>query len=190
MEIMVRRRQTQRLTGTADSCVSMVATRRVDSDPWRRLDCGLLWISLSRFVVALRARSVTAPSWSACLSTVVASGQDPKPPHQTPPPHPVTPHRHPEGRNCKIRIAASPSSLAAGLKPFFFFSNPKVLRNGHRHDCQRERPACGGACDVPGRRRPSDWLDDDWQHCFADGELFILVRDGIGPDFTWTPSAE
>ena len=32
-------------------------------------------------------------------------------------------------------------------------------------------------------RRPSDLADDEWQHGSTDGEIFSVVRDGIGPDF-------
>lgn len=32
-------------------------------------------------------------------------------------------------------------------------------------------------------RRPSDLADGVWDHGGTDGEIFIVIRDGIGPDF-------
>ena len=31
--------------------------------------------------------------------------------------------------------------------------------------------------------RPSDLTDADWQHGSSDGEIFAVIRDGVGPDF-------
>ena len=31
--------------------------------------------------------------------------------------------------------------------------------------------------------RPSNLTDTDWQHGASDGEIFLAIRDGIGPDF-------
>jgi hypothetical protein len=31
--------------------------------------------------------------------------------------------------------------------------------------------------------RPSDLTDDVWQHGPSAGEVFVVVRDGIGPEF-------
>ena len=31
--------------------------------------------------------------------------------------------------------------------------------------------------------RPSNLTDATWQHGSSDGELFVTIRDGIGPDF-------
>ncbi len=31
--------------------------------------------------------------------------------------------------------------------------------------------------------RPSNLTDDVWDHGSSDGEIFVVIRDGIGPDF-------
>jgi mono/diheme cytochrome c family protein len=31
--------------------------------------------------------------------------------------------------------------------------------------------------------RPSNLADGEWQHGSSDGEIFLVIRDGIGPDF-------
>ncbi len=31
--------------------------------------------------------------------------------------------------------------------------------------------------------KPSNLTDDTWDHGSTDGEIFVVIRDGIGPDF-------
>ena len=31
--------------------------------------------------------------------------------------------------------------------------------------------------------RPSNLTDSEWQHGSSDGEIFLVIRDGVGPDF-------
>ena len=118
------------------------------------------------FVVATLLGSQWAVLRAACLATVVAVGQE----------HPVTPHRHAEGQQLQNPIATSPESLAAGSKLY-----TKYCANCHGATGRGNGRLAAGAAMYG--RRPSDLADDEWQHGSSDGEIFLVVRDGIGPDF-------
>ena len=103
---------------------------------------------------------------AVCLATVVALGQD----------HPSTPHRHPEGQQLENPITASPASVDAGLKLY-----TKFCANCHGTSGRGNGRLAAGTAMYG--KRPSDLADDQWQHGSSDGEIFIVIRDGIGPDF-------
>jgi mono/diheme cytochrome c family protein len=83
---------------------------------------------------------------------------------------------HPEGQRLLNPITASPASVAAGLKLY-----TKFCANCHGTTGRGNGRLAAGAAMYG--RRPSDLADDEWQHGSTDGEIFIVVRDGIGPDF-------
>jgi putative copper resistance protein D len=105
----------------------------------------------------------------ATISGVGAAVQD----------HPRAPHRHPEAetlQNPTVVTAATAASVKAGgaiyAKACATCHGPNGLGNG------RLAPgmAAYGA-------RPSDLTDREWQHGSTDGEIFVVIRDGVGPDF-------
>jgi mono/diheme cytochrome c family protein len=90
--------------------------------------------------------------------------------------HPQGPHRHPEGEKLTNAIVRTPESIKAGAvlyaKSCSNCHGPNGLGNGR---LAAAMAAYGG--------RPSDLTDSEWQHGSSDGEIFLVIRDGIGPEF-------
>jgi mono/diheme cytochrome c family protein len=38
------------------------------------------------------------------------------------------------------------------------------------------------------KTKPQDLTDDKWEHGSTDGELFVIIRNGIGPNFEMKPN--
>src|SRR5262245_3125086 len=90
--------------------------------------------------------------------------------------HPAAPHSHPEAQKIENPIASSPESIAAGGKIY-----AKLCANCHGATGRGNgRLAAGMAAYGV---RPSDLVDKTWQHGSSDGEIFAVIRDGVGPDF-------
>jgi mono/diheme cytochrome c family protein len=90
--------------------------------------------------------------------------------------HPPTPHRHADGEALVNPVAKTPASAKAGsvvyAKACANCHGPYGLGNGRLAPAMA---AYGG--------RPSNLTDSEWQHGSSDGEIFIVIRDGVGPDF-------
>jgi mono/diheme cytochrome c family protein len=90
--------------------------------------------------------------------------------------HPRAPHRHPEAETLVNAVARTPESVKAGAalyaKQCANCHGPNGLGNGR---LAAAMAAYGG--------RPSNLTDSDWQHGPSDGEIFVVIRDGVGPDF-------
>jgi mono/diheme cytochrome c family protein len=90
--------------------------------------------------------------------------------------HPRAAHRHDDAQALQNPIARSPESAGAGAKVYgklcVTCHGPNGLGNG--------RLAAGMAAYGA---RPSDLTDGEWQHGSSDGEIFTVIRDGVGPDF-------
>lgn len=90
--------------------------------------------------------------------------------------HARDPHRHPEAEKLANAVVRTPESVKAGSALYAkFCSNchgPNGLGNGR---LAAAMAAYGG--------RPSNLTDADWQHGSSDGEIFAVIRDGVGPDF-------
>lgn len=90
--------------------------------------------------------------------------------------HPRTPHRHPEGEKLVNPAPSTPASVKLGgaiyAKACAACHGANGLGNG--------RLAAGMAAYGA---RPSNLADTDWQHGSSDGEIFVAIRDGIGPEF-------
>jgi mono/diheme cytochrome c family protein len=81
-----------------------------------------------------------------------------------------------EGKKLKNPAAASPQSIQAGQASF-----------------QKACAVCHGpmgkgdgaivAALKPEATKPSNLVDDKWTHGSTDGEIFVVIRDGIGPKF-------
>ena len=78
--------------------------------------------------------------------------------------HASEPHGHAEARELANPVESSPESLAAGEAAY-----------------QRLCATCHGP--TGHGDRPSNLADDTWRHGSTDGEIFTVIRDGIGPDF-------
>jgi mono/diheme cytochrome c family protein len=112
-----------------------------------------------------RRRAVVAVR-TACLAAFVVVGQD----------HPATPHGHPEGQMLQNPVAATPASVEAGAKQY-----AKLCANCHGTSGRGNGRLAAGTAMYGAR--PSDLADDVWQHGSTDGEVFLVIRDGVGPDF-------
>jgi mono/diheme cytochrome c family protein len=90
--------------------------------------------------------------------------------------HARDPHRHPEAEKLANAVARTPESVKAGgalyAKLCSNCHGPNGLGNGR---LAAAMAAYGG--------RPSNLTDADWQHGSSDGEIFAIIRDGVGPDF-------
>ena len=91
--------------------------------------------------------------------------------------HLAEPHRHPEAQATMNPVAPNRDSIAAGAKSYGKFC-----------------VACHGASGAGDGRlaagtaaygmKPSNLVDSTWQHGSSAGEIFTVIRDGIGPDFS------
>ena len=83
-----------------------------------------------------------------------------------------SPGGSPDGKKMKIPVASSADSIAAGQA--FYTKNCRFC---HDPDAKGERPT------APMDTHPSDLTDAKWDRGVTDGELFLVLRDGAGPDF-------
>jgi mono/diheme cytochrome c family protein len=89
--------------------------------------------------------------------------------------HPSGPHGHPEAQKLTNPVKATPESLAIGGKIY-----AKLCANCHGTSGRGNGRLAAGTAAYG--RRPSDLADATWDHGSTDGEIFTVIRDGIGPD--------
>lgn len=85
--------------------------------------------------------------------------------------HPAEPHTHPEGQALSNPFEATSESLALGRQRYVFDCR-QCHGNTGRGD--GDMAHAGGV--------PSDFTDDVWQHGGTDGEIFLVIRDGVTAD--------
>ena len=73
-------------------------------------------------------------------------------------------------------MASTPESLAAGAQSYTKVCAVCHGATGNGDGKLAAATAAYGA-------RPSNLTDDVWDHGSSDGEIFVVIRDGIGPDF-------
>ncbi len=113
--------------------------------------------------------------WVSIVAVPVALAASLGPVPQSAPAHPETPHRHAEAQRLTNPLpstaevarqgAAAYASRCAGCHGGYGLGNGRLAAG----------MAAYGA-------HPSDLTDDVWQHGETDGELFVVIRDGAGPD--------
>jgi mono/diheme cytochrome c family protein len=91
--------------------------------------------------------------------------------------HPATPHQHPDAQTLRNPMPVTPASLAAGASSY---AKVCAVCHGATGSGDGRLAAATAAYGV----RPSDLTDDIWQHGSTDGEIFVAIRDGIGPDLS------
>ena len=91
--------------------------------------------------------------------------------------HPAGPHQHPEVQSLTNPVATTPDSVAAGAALYTRHCAACHGPNGRGDGPLAAATAAYGA-------RPSNLTDETWQHGGSDGEIFVAIRDGIGPDFS------
>jgi mono/diheme cytochrome c family protein len=85
----------------------------------------------------------------------------------------------PEGRKLKNPIKATADSVAAGQVVF-----QKYCRFCHGPDATGDGPL------APKGTHPPNLVDATWDHGSTDGEIFLNIRDGIGPKFDMKPNKD
>ena len=87
---------------------------------------------------------------------------------------------NPEAAKVKNPVAASPESIAAGKTTY-----ATMCASCHGADAK------GGivlsVIEDKGGTQPPDLTDDKWDHGASDGEVFAIVKNGVGPDFFMAP---
>jgi mono/diheme cytochrome c family protein len=82
------------------------------------------------------------------------------------------PGGNPEAKKMKNPVASSAESIAAG----------KALYTRNCRFCHGD-DAKGNGQMAPKDTHPSDLTDAKWDRGDSDGEIFVVLRDGAGPDF-------
>jgi mono/diheme cytochrome c family protein len=82
------------------------------------------------------------------------------------------PGGNPEAKKMKNPVASSAASIAAG----------KALYTRNCRFCHGD-DAKGNGQMAPKDTHPSDLTDAKWDRGDSDGEIFVVLRDGAGPDF-------
>ena len=90
--------------------------------------------------------------------------------------HPGDPHEHPDAQELANPTESNPESLAAGAEAY-----GRLCATCHGPTGRGDGRLAAGTAAYSAR--PSNLADDTWQHGSSDGEIFTVIRDGIGPDF-------
>ena len=90
--------------------------------------------------------------------------------------HPTEPHGHAEARALSSPMPTTPESVDAGAATY---ARHCVTCHGVTGRGDGQLAAATAAYGS----RPSNLTDTTWQHGSSDGEIFVTIRDGIGPDF-------
>ena len=85
--------------------------------------------------------------------------------------HPAEPHRHPEGRTLENPIPAVSDSIATGRQRYVF-----MCRECHGNTGLGDGDMAHAGGDIP------DFTDDEWLHGSSDGEIFLVIKDGVSAD--------
>ena len=84
--------------------------------------------------------------------------------------HPKEPHQHAEAAKMANPVASDAASIAAGKKGFADYCAA----------CHGDTGKGDGAMAAfTGDPPPSDLTDAEWKHGSSDGEIFVVIRDGI-----------
>ena len=91
--------------------------------------------------------------------------------------HPTDPHSHAEAQALANPEPATSESIAAGASTY-------ARQCATCHGVTGRGDGQLAAATAAYGSRPSNLADTTWQHGSSDGEIFVAIRDGIGPDFT------
>ena len=90
--------------------------------------------------------------------------------------HPAEPHRHPDAQTLANPVPTTDTSIATGAATYARLCATCHGGTGRGDGRLATATAAYGA-------RPSDLTDTVSQHGDSDGELFVVIRDGVGPDY-------
>jgi len=90
--------------------------------------------------------------------------------HQHPATHPEGgAHRHPDAAKLENPVAATAESIASG----------KALYEKQCAGCHGDTGKGDGAMGEELNPKPANLTDADWKHGSTDGEIFVVIRDGV-----------
>jgi mono/diheme cytochrome c family protein len=78
-------------------------------------------------------------------------------------------HRHPAAANLKNPVAANEASVSAGRQIY----DRQCAR------CHGDTGKGDGAMGEELNPKPANLVDADWKHGSSDGEIFVVIRDGV-----------
>jgi mono/diheme cytochrome c family protein len=84
--------------------------------------------------------------------------------------------QEPDAKELTNPVPSTPESVAAGAQSY---AKVCAVCHGATGNGDGKLAAATAAYGV----RPSNLTDDVWDHGSSDGEIFVVIRDGIGPDF-------
>jgi mono/diheme cytochrome c family protein len=85
--------------------------------------------------------------------------------------HPPEPHRHAEGQAIENPVPATRDSMSTGRQRYVF-----MCRECHGNSGLGDGDMAHAGGEVP------DFTDDAWLHGPSDGEIFLVIRDGVTAD--------
>ncbi len=85
--------------------------------------------------------------------------------------HPAEPHTHAAGQTLANPVEVTPASIARGRQRYVFTCRQC---HGNTGKGDGDMSHAGG--------EPSDFTDGVWQHGESDGEIFLVIRDGVTAD--------
>ena len=85
--------------------------------------------------------------------------------------HPAEPHRHPEGQALENPMEATADSKATGRQRYVF-----MCRDCHGNTGLGDGDMAHACGDVP------DFTDETWLHGPSDGEIFLVIKEGVSAD--------
>ncbi len=104
---------------------------------------------------------MTLAAGGILCAAVAAAAQD----------HPAEPHRHPEAQVIENLIEPTRESIGAGRQSYVFMCRQC---HGNRGKGDGDMSHAGGV--------PSDFTDAVWQHGESDGEIFMVIKNGVTAD--------
>jgi mono/diheme cytochrome c family protein len=78
-------------------------------------------------------------------------------------------HRHPAAANLKNPVAANEASLSTGQQ----------IYDKQCAGCHGDTGRGDGAMGEELNPKPANLVDADWKHGSSDGEIFVVIRDGV-----------
>lgn len=84
--------------------------------------------------------------------------------------HPKEPHQHPDAAKLQNPVPADAASLEAGKKAY-----TELCGACHGDTGKGDGAMAAYTGDPP----PSDLSDAEWKHGSTDGEIFVVIRDGV-----------
>jgi mono/diheme cytochrome c family protein len=90
----------------------------------------------------------------------------------------------PNAAKIKNPVASTPESLAAGKQTFTAYC---AACHGAKGEGAEKAGIVISVIEDQGGKQPPDLTDDKWDHGSSDGEIFTVIKKGVGPQFFMAP---